>query len=372
MQRRRHLWTPISIAIALTIGACDVVQFPGASPPQERDDAHIPPPPPTTEVNPIPISDDVLDNATFDSDNDRTSGLYSDPDLAATELLAVNAAQCAPRRTETLTLAQAADAQPAAAVFAPQTVNGAPVTSAEFPGIVKMEPRRVVPEGITRGHCGATRIAENWFVTAAHCLDNPYDDIRLIATPSSLRHPMAIQIRATASICHAAYGGITGDYANDIALVGISDRDAELLSMVPVARYGATAAPLTPAAYPVARMAGWGLTGFGGNLSDALLAAELDIVAAGPAAVTVASRQNAGPCIGDSGGPLVVDEADGRPTVIGVLSVVEQNRRTGEYCEGEYLARYTNVQGYVNWIDDVVNACAASSELCTRAVTSSR
>ena len=80
----------------------------------------------------------------------------------------------------------------------------------------------------------------------------------------------------------------------------------------------------------------------------------------------MSSRENAGPCIGDSGGPLLIDEADGKPKVVGVLSVVEQNRLTGEFCKGTYNARYTNLQGYVGWIESVIGVCTESPELCRR------
>ncbi|MEO1475639.1 MAG: trypsin-like serine protease [Pseudomonadota bacterium] len=381
MRRPKHFWAPILITASLTVGACDVVQFPGSGPRDDAADRSKPPPPPTTEVNPIPISEDVLDNASFEGDealdtpadaaDETTTPVDAEAPVIA-DLLTVNAQRCAPSTAETLTLAEAANAQPASSVFTPQTINGTEVTASDFPGIVKMEPRRQIAQGISSGHCGATRIAKNWFVTAAHCLDNIYDEIRLIATPSSLRNPTAVQVEATASICHAAYGGASGNYANDIALVAISDADADGLMDVPLARFGETTSPLTQTAYPLARMAGWGLTSFGGNLSDTLLSAELNVVATGPAAITVASRDGAGPCIGDSGGPLMIDEADGAPTVVGVLSVVEQNRESGEFCTGDYRARYTNVQGYIDWIGDVIAACDGNVEICARDVTTPR
>ena len=80
----------------------------------------------------------------------------------------------------------------------------------------------------------------------------------------------------------------------------------------------------------------------------------------------MASLDNAGPCIGDSGGPLLIDEDDGLPRVVGVLSVVEQNRTTGKFCEGSYNARYTNLQGYISWVQDVIGVCETSPELCAR------
>ncbi|MEL7128976.1 MAG: trypsin-like serine protease [Pseudomonadota bacterium] len=359
--------TQLVMAAFVALAACDVVKFPGATEREERA-ANLPPPPPTEPVNPIPVSEDVLNETEGNTIDTSIGNIGDEPQpLIIDNLLTINAARCAQSPEETLTIAELTGATQAEATVTAQAVNGAATTTASFPGIVKMEPRRLLASGgVSSGHCGATRISSNWFVTAAHCLDNTYDEIRLIATESSLRSPLAVQVNATASICHASYGGASGQYANDVALVKISDADAAALSDVPVARYGATQQALSPLVYPRARMAGWGLTGFNGELSNDLLTAELDVTASGPAAITVASSNESGPCIGDSGGPLLVDEADGRPTVVGVLSVVEQNRATGEFCSGNYNARYTNLQGYLNWIDDVIGACNSSAELCAR------
>lgn len=365
----RKLLSPLAATAILSLSACDVVQFPGAGEPEERA-GNIPPPPPTEAVNPIPISDEVLQNATTNpSDETETSESSTDSthfdDI--TNLLSINAAKCAQSPIETMTFAEQIGAAPATSSVTTEAVNATSITAADFPGIVKMEPRRMLESGGTSsGHCGATRIAENWFVTAAHCLDNTYDEIRLIATDSDLRSPFATRVEATATLCHSSYGGAAGQYANDVALVGISDADALTLESVPIARFGGTQNPLSPMAYPTVRMAGWGLTGFNGSLSNTLLSAELAVVASGPAAITVASKNNAGPCIGDSGGPLLVDDTDGQSTVIGVLSVVEQNRTTGEFCSGDYNARYTNLQGYTDWIESVIGTCSSNPALCTR------
>lgn len=388
----------IAAITGLGITACDAVTFPGISEPKETPNRPLPPPPtvpagqipldtppaadiPETKETPAsPINTNtapINDTPATETDGETApqTPLTDTPQNAPsefadiTDLLTVNARRCAPTSAEaSLTLAEIADARPAAANVTAQAVNGVPVTTAAFPGIVKMEPKRTLATGgISSGHCGATRIASNWFVTASHCLDDTYDEIDLISTQSKLTDPRAIRVKASASLCHAAYGGSTGQYANDVALIGISDEAAAAFSAVPIARFGVTQNALGPANYPDTRMAGWGITSFdGGQLSDTLLTTELTLVSSGPAAITVSSRENAGPCIGDSGGPLLIDEADGKPKVVGVLSVVEQNRLTGEFCKGTYNARYTNLQGYVGWIESVIGVCTASPELCRR------
>ena len=372
----------VTIFASFTLVGCDSVQFPGFtsadnaetpadSTPSDATVATLPVSEPTPEVPAVDTSVDVEPTET--GPVTETVGAVEEIDetsefLGITNLLAINAARCAPSAEETKTLAEMANADTVAASVTAQAVNGTEITSASFPGIVKMEPRNVRESGsVSSGHCGATRIANNWFVTASHCLDSTYEEIRLISTESNLKDPRATIFEATASICHSAYGGARGQYANDVALIGISDATAATLENVPIARYGATDRSLGPVNYPDARMAGWGLTSFErGELSNTLLRADLKLVSSGPAAITVSSTEQSGPCIGDSGGPLLVDEADGDSRVIGVLSVVELNQEGDGFCEGDYNARYTNLGGYVDWIETTIGVCSANPELCAR------
>ncbi|MBY9066586.1 trypsin-like serine protease [Hyphomonas sp. WL0036] len=288
--------------------------------------------------------------------------------LRAATLGPINAGICSlpDGAAPTPTVARAAGAtgleEPVAGV---EAVNALAATLGSFPGIVKLEPRRAEPTGaIASGHCGAVRIARNWFVTAAHCIDEPFDELRVIGEAANLRSPEAKRVSADYAICHAGYQGTNNGYANDIALVRMNEAQIAALGNVPVARFGATAKPLAPANYPAGEMAGWGLTRFDGQLSNELLTTRLKITHAGPATITVASENGAGPCIGDSGGPLYVTEEDGSKTVVGILSVVEQNRTTGHFCEGDYSGRYTNLQGYAGWISAVMALCETDGAAC--------
>jgi len=249
-----------------------------------------------------------------------------------------------------------------------EAVNALAASLAAFPGIVKLEPRRADETGlIASGHCSAVRIRANWFVTAAHCVDQPYDEIRMIGDAANLRSPAARITAAETAVCHGGYLGTDNGYSNDIALLRLSPEQAALITAVPFARSGATSLALAPANYPTGEMAGWGLTRFGGQLSNDLLKTALKITAVGPAAITVASQGGAGPCIGDSGGPLYVTEPDGGRTLVGILSVVEQNHATGQFCAGDYNGRYTNLQGYAGWIDSVIALCEAQPGACKQA-----
>jgi hypothetical protein len=308
-------------------------------------------------------SDETADDPASDDE-----AMLTPEAVRAASLGLVNASRCAlpGGAAPTPTVARAAGAtQLEEPMVGAEAVNALAASLSAFPGIVKIEPRRTDEAGIVAsGHCGAVRVARYWFVTAAHCIDEPFDEIRLIGEAENLRSPQARRASAEYAVCHAGYQGTETGYANDIALVRLSDEQIAGLGNVPVARFGQTAQPLAPANYPAGEMAGWGLTRYDGQLSNDLLTTRLKIVSAGPAAITVSSENGAGPCIGDSGGPLYVTEADGSKTVVGILSVVEQNRTTGHFCEGDYNGRYTNLQGYAGWISSVMALCEQDGAAC--------
>ncbi len=370
--------TPLLLAAAaLTLTACDQIRLPGSekTPPETASDPAETPvdtpvvvadttPPPVTEE---PVTVPVTDTAPVTEPVDDMAS--TEVNVAIADLAAINAAVCGlPMRPadNSLTLAERTGAQPADPnAVSTATINGMAATLTSFPGLVKMEPREILPGGaISSGHCGATRIAEHWFITAAHCLDDDYDEVMLVTSSETLSSPLAKRVQARASLCHAAYGGAGDNFVNDIALVRVDDSVLADLASVPVANFGPTDKTLVPFNYAQVSMAGWGLTSFTGSLSNELLSADLTLTGTGPAAIGVESVDGAGPCIGDSGGPLFVREEDGTQTVIGVLSVVEQNLETRQFCEGRYGARYTNLQGYDDWIRDVMAACDNGTGLC--------
>ena len=364
----------------LTLSACDQIRVPGdgrpnPTPPVTDPEPTAPEPTAPEPVTPEPVTPEPETTTPTTPDPAPTPAPTEDPTpetaeaTPITDLAQVNAAVCglALRPVDdSLTLAEVANATPPNPdTVSAAVINGDSASLSDFPGLVKMEPRETLPGGaISSGHCGATRIANNWFITAAHCLDDDYDEVLLIAGSENLQNPFAKRVQATASLCHAAYGGAGNNYVNDIALVRVDDAVASELNDLPIAAYGETQSTLVPFNYETVEMAGWGLTAFRGSLSNDLLTATLSLTGTGPAAIGVESIAGAGPCIGDSGGPLFVTESDGTKTVVGVLSVVEQNLETGQFCSGQYGARYTNLQGYTSWISETIAACESNNGLC--------
>lgn len=353
---------------SLSLAGCDVILMPEGAPPPPPDQ---PPPPPFDDD-----FEEVVEPALPEAGTELESA------RVYTDLAAINAAPCAAVGFQglTQTIAQVANATAPESAFndrlSSRTVQPSVVGSvggaialtalrADFPGIVKLEPRTAISQtSYSSGHCGATRISDNWFVTAAHCLDEEYDVTILKVGHEKLDGPVVREIEADWSACHAAYAGQEGGLANDIAMVRISNETAATLADVPIAPLLASNEAITPLTTPQARMAGWGMTSPGGSLSTTLLGTVVDVNSVGPAMIKVNSVNGAGPCVGDSGGPLFVTGDQGQPVLWGVLSGVE--KASSVACSGDYVARYTNLQGYTNWINDVMAACSSNAALCAK------
>ena len=325
----------VAAVSALTLMACDVVVFPGTNdvpgpggggsfpPAPNPDPVSLPDPeetPPvivspdpepvdqtetvtvpdetTTEgdgetVDPVVEGTESEGTETVDPDAENTVTEGTDTESTETEgtetpeltpvssidsLLEVNAEICAASENPTMTVAEVAGADEPQSTFGTAVVAGEIADRSNFPGIVKLEPRRRIP-GTTRttsGHCAATRIAEQWFITAAHCLDAEYDEVNIIAGVNQINDPRAIRLNAQTTNCHSSYGGSAEEYANDIALIKMDPLTSNLLVNVPIADFGLTDNLLGATNYPTVDMAGWGLTSFSESISNTLL--ELSLI----------------------------------------------------------------------------------------------
>lgn len=237
--------------------------------------------------------------------------------------------------------------------------------AASLPGIVKLETEEDLKDAeVTTGHCSATRIGRNWFVTAAHCISKGYDRLVMKAGSEQLSSLETQRIEADYAVCHGDFRGTSTGFANDLALIHVNEAALPALADVPVVAWGETSTPFSSDTYSSARVGGWGLIEFGGELSDFLVKEELDVTEIRHDRIRLASRFGGGPCIGDSGGPLMIDD-EGRPVVMGVLSTLGANPE-GRICSGDYLANYTNLSAHRDWIFATISDCEIDSARCRR------
>lgn len=238
-----------------------------------------------------------------------------------------------------------------------------PLRARDLPGIVKLEPEfDLNVEEIAKGHCSATRIADDWFVTAAHCVTNGYDRIVLKVGSESLLSENIRSVPVDYAVCHAGFTGENNLYENDLSLLHIADEDLPALEGVPIIAWGRTSQPFDTVSYTAARVGGWGLKTYHGELNERLQKMELDILEIDPKRIKLASRAGRGPCVGDSGGPLMIEDA-GKPVLMGVLSTISANR-FGEMCVGQYISTYTNLSNYRGWARNAMEVCDAEEDLC--------
>lgn len=193
-----------------------------------------------------------------------------------------------------------------------------------YPGLIKIEGIRS-PLGTEREHCAAVRVAERWFLTAAHCIIDldirtarPTFDVIAVTPSDDVRSAQTRVVPLAGAVCHAAYGMNRQQYPNDIALFYIEDVNA--FEGVDIARLERASDALTPSLFEDTYVAGWGKNGG----TRYLQGGPVKMAEIGEAVLVADRVGEKGPNVGDSGAPLYLNTPDG-PLVIGTLSQVTQD-----------------------------------------------
>lgn len=226
-------------------------------------------------------------------------------------------------------------------------VGGTNAKVTDYEGMIQTENDETGP------WCGATLIAPDWAVSAAHCViaDLPGQGFQRAVLGRQLANGNdGESIAITQVIRHEAYNAETNE--NDIALLKLAKKSTKK----PVRIATAAEWPTLKQANTPVTVIGWGATSEGGNQSNSLLQVTVPIITEQQCnqqyqgiideRQVCAGLRNGGKdsCQGDSGGPLF-EKVDGENIQVGVVSF-------GNGCaRANFAGVYTAVASFRTWID---------------------
>nr|AYV99582.1 venom polypeptide [Dolopus genitalis] len=206
--------------------------------------------------------------------------------------------------------------------------------------------------------CGGSLIADNFVLTAAHCLYEAEAAVIFLGAHNrrSLSEPGRILIAVDPDdwIIHEEYNPILTE--NDIALILLPKR-VPLSKTIQTIRLPTLSENNENYVNSMAIISGWGRTGDSpdGAASDVLRYVHRSIMTNEFCSnffpmfkrtqICVDGSRAQSACAGDSGGPLVVKNLNGENTLIGLTSYGR-----AEGCQKSFPVSYTRVSSYLGWI----------------------
>ncbi len=229
--------------------------------------------------------------------------------------------------------------------FTPKIVGGENAVQGEFPYIVSLRSK-------SYGHfCGASLVAQNWVLTAAHCVKGGKIDEVWVGMLDQKNTAGVEKFKTVKIIAHEKYHSGTLDF--DYALIQIDQNSSfkpVALNETEIVINGETIMSIT---------AGWGATKESSNtLPNILQKVSVPLVSANDCNskesyngdvtenMICAGYKKGGKdsCQGDSGGPLVVTDSNGSHVLAGVVSWGEGCARANKY------GVYSKVSAAIPWI----------------------
>merc|ERR1712117_674482 len=245
----------------------------------------------------------------------------------------------------------------------------------KLPYQVYFNPCKCNSDGMCRcGMCGGTIVNKKFVITAAHCYNSMFTDLRVIVGEHNLCDGVnegGKVVKVKKITLHPDYNSRTVD--NDIAVLELAEDLTFTDKIKPACLPSSQTKDYSGSASTIS---GWGGTiGYGRNeqqpqqpkqctLKETIvklisssdpMCSKLPGLATSSKIKLCAFAKDTDTCQGDSGGPLTVPE-NGKYTLVGVVSY-------GWGCASSTPGIYARVQGFLPWIKNLVASgeCSGSS-----------